>query len=163
MKRLIGFTLSLGLIGLLAACGKSDSGQGPTPVQVQESEVRSDTSDANVSEAEPDVQAEVVSEKHVPTEEPTVVVHATAVEEVVLVETTPTVEIELAATEETMMPEQPVVTRPTPTAAQLQLLAGLPVIGSPPELHNEVWFNSAPLKLSDLRGKVVIVEFWTYG
>src|SRR6201993_5580133 len=25
------------------------------------------------------------------------------------------------------------------------------------------WFNSAPLSISDLRGKVVLVDFWTYG
>ena len=25
------------------------------------------------------------------------------------------------------------------------------------------WFNSAPLKIGDLRGKVVLVDFWTYG
>ncbi len=25
------------------------------------------------------------------------------------------------------------------------------------------WFNSAPLNMSDLRGKVVLVDFWTYG
>jgi len=25
------------------------------------------------------------------------------------------------------------------------------------------WLNSAPLRMSDLRGKVVLVDFWTYG
>lgn len=50
-----------------------------------------------------------------------------------------------------------------PSPAQQQLLADLDVLGHPPELNNEVWLNSDPLKLADLQGQVVIVEFWTYG
>ena len=50
-----------------------------------------------------------------------------------------------------------------PNAEQLELLAKLRPQGEAPELFNEVWLNSVPLKLADLRGKVVLVEFWTYG
>jgi thiol-disulfide isomerase/thioredoxin len=32
-----------------------------------------------------------------------------------------------------------------------------------PDITNETWLNSAPLHLSDLKGKVVMVEFWTFG
>ncbi len=32
-----------------------------------------------------------------------------------------------------------------------------------PEISNEVWINSPPLRIADLRGKVVLLEFWTYG
>lgn len=42
------------------------------------------------------------------------------------------------------------------------VLASLKDWGPAPELGNEVWINSAPLRLTDLRGQVVIVEFWTY-
>ncbi len=32
-----------------------------------------------------------------------------------------------------------------------------------PEISNEVWINSPPLRMADLRGRVVLMEFWTYG
>jgi hypothetical protein len=32
-----------------------------------------------------------------------------------------------------------------------------------PEITGGPWFNSAPLSLAGLRGRVVFVEFWTYG
>jgi hypothetical protein len=32
-----------------------------------------------------------------------------------------------------------------------------------PEISNEVWINSPPLRIADLRSKVVLMEFWTYG
>ena len=39
----------------------------------------------------------------------------------------------------------------------------LPDLGPAPELENEVWLNSdQPLRLKDLHGKVVLLEFWGY-
>ncbi len=32
-----------------------------------------------------------------------------------------------------------------------------------PEITGERWINSAPLAMQGLRGRVVAVEFWTYG
>jgi hypothetical protein len=32
-----------------------------------------------------------------------------------------------------------------------------------PEVVGGPWVNSAPLTLAGLRGRVVLVEFWTYG
>lgn len=32
-----------------------------------------------------------------------------------------------------------------------------------PEIISPTWINSGPLKMEDLRGKVVMVEFWTFG
>ena len=32
-----------------------------------------------------------------------------------------------------------------------------------PDLTGGPWINSRPLALADLRGRVVLVEFWTYG
>jgi hypothetical protein len=45
-----------------------------------------------------------------------------------------------------------------------------PALGQPaqpgvpaPDLTGGPWINSAPLTLTALRGRVVLVEFWTYG
>jgi hypothetical protein len=59
-------------------------------------------------------------------------------------------------------PEKPEM-KSGPTEEQLTLLASLDNYGPAPELANEVWLNSDPLRLADLRGKVIMVEFWTFG
>lgn len=40
----------------------------------------------------------------------------------------------------------------------------LPDLGEAPEIGNEIWINSdAPVTLVASRGKVVLLEFWTFG
>jgi hypothetical protein len=40
----------------------------------------------------------------------------------------------------------------------------LVAVGQPaPEVTGRPWINSEPLSLAGLRGRVVLVEFWTYG
>lgn len=42
--------------------------------------------------------------------------------------------------------------------------SSLPDLGPAPEFVNDVWLNTdGPLRLADLRGKVVAVEMWTFG
>jgi hypothetical protein len=37
-------------------------------------------------------------------------------------------------------------------------------LGEAPELLNQTWLNTdQPLRLVDLRGKVVLLEMWTFG
>lgn len=57
-----------------------------------------------------------------------------------------------AATPETFEPVMPTVN------------ASLPDLGLAPELTNDTWLNvDAPLRLEDLRGKVVAIDMWTFG
>lgn len=43
-------------------------------------------------------------------------------------------------------------------------LVNLPDLGKAPELENAVWLNvEQPLRLADLRGKVVLLDMWTFG
>ena len=42
--------------------------------------------------------------------------------------------------------------------------AGVLKIGdSAPRISGSEWINSAPLGMNELSGRVVLVEFWTYG
>ena len=42
--------------------------------------------------------------------------------------------------------------------------ANLPDLGAAPELNNEVWLNTdRPMRLAALRGKVVVIDMWTFG
>jgi hypothetical protein len=55
------------------------------------------------------------------------------------------------------LPASPNPTQPLPRA-------DLPDEGEAPELTNETWLNTdAPLRLADLRGKVVLLDMWTFG
>ena len=50
------------------------------------------------------------------------------------------------------------------TPETMPINASLPDLGPAPELTNEIWLNvDAPLRLADLRGKVVAIDMWTYG
>ena len=51
------------------------------------------------------------------------------------------------------------VSLPLITGAQRGLRVGQPA----PEITGKPWINSEPLSLDKLRGRVVFVEFWTYG
>ena len=51
---------------------------------------------------------------------------------------------------------------PLPATAVPQIT--LPDLGPAPDIRNEVWLNTdQPLNLAALRGRVVLVEFWTFG
>lgn len=51
-----------------------------------------------------------------------------------------------------------------PLAGSTQKEVTLDNYGPAPELTNTVWLNTEqPLRLADLRGKVVLLDMWTFG
>lgn len=75
---------------------------------------------------------------------------------------------------------RPQAANPAPAAKELPAAEKLPAaegqpaaiglpeaysdLGQAPELENEVWINtSEPLRLAGLRGKVVLIDMWTFG
>ncbi len=61
----------------------------------------------------------------------------------------------LAGCRDQVAPATPALTK-TPTLN--------PDLGQAPELNNETWLNTPePLRLADLRGKVVLIDMWTFG
>jgi len=52
----------------------------------------------------------------------------------------------------------------TPTTVTKNTASSLPDLGPAPELTNDTWLNvDSPLRLTDLRGKVVAIDMWTFG
>lgn len=57
--------------------------------------------------------------------------------------------------------ETPTSTLAKPSASNPPIL---PTMGVAPEIENEIWINSdVPLSLASQSGKVVLLEFWTFG
>jgi len=81
--------------------------------------------------------------------------------------------METAVSTSTAEPLTPTVQQPdSPTAQPTATLlptpelvrADFPNLGIAPEIENEVWINAdEPVTLASQRGKVVLVEFWTFG
>jgi len=53
---------------------------------------------------------------------------------------------------------------PTLPPSSQESTVSFPNLGPAPELQNDVWLNtSEPLRLANLRGKVVLLDMWTFG
>lgn len=66
----------------------------------------------------------------------------------------------------TVTPAEPATTaKPSSVESRDNDLAvSLPDLGPAPDITNEVWLNTdSPLNLEAVRGRVVLVEFWTFG
>jgi cytochrome c biogenesis protein CcdA/thiol-disulfide isomerase/thioredoxin len=65
--------------------------------------------------------------------------------------------------EEKLVAKKPPTSAFAQTASMVTTSSSLPIIGTMPEFSGITdWVNSPPLTKSTLRGKVVLVDFWTY-
>lgn len=61
-------------------------------------------------------------------------------------------------------PEESVAGETAVPPTRGDIVVDLPDLGAAPEFQNDVWLNSdGPVTLADQRGKVVLLEFWTFG
>lgn len=70
------------------------------------------------------------------------------------------------ASADSLLVEQSVEETPTPDQPPTEelIVVNLEDLGPAPEIENEVWLNTErPLSLASQRGKVVLLEFWTFG
>ena len=58
---------------------------------------------------------------------------------------------------EALSQDKSVAQKMTPSVVKLPIEGDLPSLGSATE-----WLNSQPLTAAGLRGKVVLIDFWTY-
>ena len=75
-------------------------------------------------------------------------------------------QVEETASEEAAEPEEVVAEEleaDDTVAASATPAIDLPNFGPAPEIENDIWLNSDPLRLAELKGKVVLLEFWTFG
>ena len=57
----------------------------------------------------------------------------------------------------------PSPTQPAVPNTQVGYVSSMPDFGPVPEFSNEAWLNTdVPLRLSNLRGKVVLLDMWTF-
>jgi hypothetical protein len=76
---------------------------------------------------------------------------------------------ELGNDDEQTLPEPEVRIETSTEAAPEPVVESTPRLqlddlGEAPEINNEVWLNtSGPLRLADLRGRVVLLDMWTFG
>jgi hypothetical protein len=53
---------------------------------------------------------------------------------------------------------------PAMTDNSIPEFADFPDLGKAPEFTNDIWLNTNnPLRITDLRGKVILLDMWTFG